>query len=133
LEHTRRRFYEKELFDLSSTVTRDVDILNSEVTSTLYSCDESITQARELDDMFNRMLAERCGMADAMSPGKDDALADTSQSKPNQFFSYQYCLDEGASIEWQGQIDVMVELILHPRLLFLRRRNICSCKPKRFR
>jgi hypothetical protein len=101
LEETRRRFYEKELLDLSSTVTRDVDILNSEVMSTLYSCDESITQARELDEMFNRMLAERCGMGGATSPGKD-ASADASQSKPNQFVPYQYCLNEGASIEWQG-------------------------------
>lgn len=86
---------------MSTAVSRDVDLLNSEVTSTLYSCDEAITQARELDALFNRMLADRCGMGASNSPGKDQRT-DATQPKTSDSVPYQYALDDSASSEWRG-------------------------------
>ncbi len=97
LDHTRRRFYEKELSTLSSSVSRDVDLMNSEVNSTLLNCDEAILENRELDALFNRMLAERCGMSTTDSPGKCDSTEDTVK-----FIQYEYCLDENAMLLWKG-------------------------------
>ena len=57
----RKKFYHKELVQYSKQVASDIDARSGEVTSVLSSSDAIMNEGREIDALFNKMLAERLG------------------------------------------------------------------------
>ena len=110
LKHLRHKFYEKELQDFSSRISRDVDVMSSEVSSMLQSSDAILREGRELDDLFNEMLAQRLSGLDENGDGAGEASQQVTAPRPTEaaaqsIFAFDKGLDTtgSAGIDWKGK------------------------------
>lgn len=108
LKHLRQQFYEKELQDFSSRISRDVDVMSSEVSSMLQSSDAILREGRELDDLFNEMLAQRLSGLDENGDGAGGSSQQATAQRPTEataqsIFAFDKALDTtgSAGIDWK--------------------------------
>ncbi len=110
VKQLRQQFYEKELQDYSSRISRDVEVMSSEVSSMLQSSDAILREGRELDDLFNEMLARRLsGLEDAEGSAEGSSQQAAAQ-RPTAEVQSVFAFDKGTDttgstgVDWKGGV-----------------------------